>query len=159
MADSSPTKVDISAIAHLEEALAHPEPMCLAVIEIRSRPDAGVAGGECSEADVHLEVMEEAQARLRETLRDYDELSAIDGSSFALVLRTLAGADIMGGRMQSLHTIMTRPYIVAGVEIDTVVSLGSSIRIPQESAGELVARVDEALSQARTRNTPGPVML
>ncbi len=163
MAETTPTPADLSAIAHLEEALAHPEPMCLAMLEIHGPidPETGSPvddveqpGGTTSAA-----VMDEAQRRLRDTLRDYDELSVIDECRYALVLRTLADAAVMKGRMEKLHGIMSEPYRVDGRELVVSVHLGSAIRIPQESPVELVDRVESAVDDARHPQSPGHVML
>ncbi len=158
------TAAEISAIAHLEEALAHPEPMCLAVLELclptsDEGERTGVAGAASCDAELLVEVMEEAQRRLRDTLRDYDELSVIDECRYALVLRTLADAAVMKGRMEKLHGIMSEPYRVDGRELVVSVHLGSAIRIPQESPVELVDRVESAVDDARHPQSPGHVML
>lgn len=163
MADQ--VSADISAIAHLEQALAHPEPMCLAVLEIQSNPDptnqrppSGRDGSDLH-GGVQIEVMEEAERRLRDTLRDYDEFNTVDEYRFVLVLRTLADASIMGSRMENLHSILTRPYLVGGEEVDVGVHLGSAIRSPQDSPADLLARVDQALDGAHGFGFAGQVML
>lgn len=145
------TSADISAIAQLEDALTDPEPMCLAVLELELPPNS-------DGSDYDVEIVEEAQRRLRDTLRDYDELNVVDDRRFALVLRTLADASIMDSRMRKLHDIMTRPYPVDGQELEVIVYLGSAIRIPQESPSELLTRVEQALQQARTADSPDQVM-
>lgn len=162
MAETTPTPADLSAIAHLEQALEHPEPMCLAMLEVHERsPSDATDRANASDVDSSRAeaVMAEAHRRLRDTLRDYDELTKVDGTRFVLVLRTLADSSVLGGRMRSLYRIMTEPYILNGVEADVEVYLGAAVRVPQETSGQLVDRVDQAVVLARSALDGGPVML
>lgn len=159
MAETTPTPANISALAPLEEALARPEPMCLAIIQVH-RP--GAADAESAQRHVGRPedaIIDEAECRLRDTLRDYDELTVIDSTRFALVLRTLADATVLNGRLHTLYAIMSRPYTVAGEEIHVEVYLGAAVRSPQETARQLVDRVDQAVVLARSSTIDGPVML
>lgn len=158
MAETTPTPANISAVARLEEALAHPEPMCLAMLQIYP-PTEPVPGSAMEPVAAAELIMDEAGRRLRNTLRDYDELTELDDNRFVLVLRTLADASVLTSRMHNLYAIMTRPYPVHGVEVDPEVFLGAAIRIPQETPGQLVTRVDQAVLLSRSASQPGPVML
>jgi GGDEF domain-containing protein len=156
-----------SAISKLQEALSDPEPMCLAVVEVSIGDGLSQAapasdqdyGCDTERSQATIEVVEQAQERLRETLRDYDELKPIDDERFALVLRTLADASIMSARMEHLLAIMAKPYLVGGQEVEIPVHLGASIRTPQERPSELLERVERALQQARSAGGPDQVML
>ncbi len=158
MAETTPTPANLPAIAHLEAALALPEPMCLAMLQIYppTEPVPGSALGPDATATL---VMEEAARRLRNTLRDYDELTQLDDNRFVLVLRTLADASMLTSRMHNLYAIMTRAYALDDVEIDADVFLGAAIRVPQETPGQLVTRVDQAVVLSHSATNPGPVML
>ncbi|MGI9598615.1 MAG: diguanylate cyclase domain-containing protein [Acidimicrobiales bacterium] len=162
MAETTPTPANLSAIAHLEEALTHPEPMCLAMLEIHQpEPASGTdrnaaAGPGGQEPDA---VMAEAERRLRDTLRDYDELTTVDSSRFVLVLRTLADASVLGGRMVSLYDIMSQRYVVDDIDQNVEVFLGAAVRVPEETSAQLVNRVDQAVVLARSASEPGPVVL
>lgn len=183
MAEITPSEANVSAVAALEEALAQPEPMCLAMLEIH--PPAGAVaasgqGGDTADGSPTDQVMEEAYQRLRDTLRDYDHLTRLDSSRFILVMRTLADASILDGRMNSLYELMTRPYAISRNsdqatgeghydhcledhedhhEVRAEVFLGAAVRMPQETSAQLVGRVDQAVILARSASVGGPVML
>lgn len=158
MAETTPTPANISAVARLEEALAHPEPMCLAMLQIYP-PVEPVPGSAMEPAAAAELIMDEAGRRLRNTLRDYDELTELDDNRFVLVLRTLADASVLTSRMHNLYAIMARPYPLHDVEVGAEVFLGAAIRIPQEAPGQLVTRVDQAVLLSRSASEPGPVIL
>lgn len=132
--------------------------MCLVLIEVEP---IGVPDGDGASGPVYVELLDAVQKRLWESLRRYDELTQIGRTSLALVLRTLADATVLAGRMQFLFSRISEPYLFDGEEheIQVRVALGAAVRIPQESPQEFVGRVGQAMSVASEEGFVGPVIL
>ena len=132
-------------MADLQSALFDPEPMCLVLVELSAGPGAHDGTGAWPDGRVE----DEAQRRLRDTLRDYDQLIVLAPNRLALVLRTLADASMLSGRMTTVYDLLTRPYALDGGPVVPEVSLGAAVRQPQESSTQLFGRVEQALLDAR----------
>lgn len=145
----------LSVLEQLEVALVEPEPMCLVMMEIETR----LYEDESVPESVDDEVLNQAGVRLREMLRRYDEMIEVTPNSWALILRTLADATVLAGRMRTFFEIVSEPYIVHGEEIDVQVVLGAAVRIPQDAPGGLVDRVERAMDSARSAGAIGPVVV
>ncbi len=145
MAESAPSSV----MNQLEQVLANPEPMCLAVVQVEAVAPMGTEKVLC----------EAISARMREALRRYDELLEIDCHSVALILRTLADATVLTSRMRTFFEIAAEPYLVDGVTYEVHAYLGAAVRRPQDTPGALLGRVDMALASAREAGAIGPVVV
>ncbi len=158
MAETTPPSATQSLIAQLELALAEPEPMCLAIVRVECRPDpADPADGGPRAADPA--VVDAVNERLRDNLRRYDELAEFDGNAFSVVLRTLADASVLEGRLRNLFAEMTQPYVVDGSEREVRIVFGAAVRWPQENPNALLARAEAAVDTARSNAGAAPIVL
>lgn len=152
MAETTPSTI----LEQLELALVEPEPMCLVMVEIGPLDpyDMEPLGEEYFPA-----LMGEAGVRLRETLRRYDELVVVSEKSWALILRTLADATALAGRMRTFFEVASEPYAIYDTEVAAQVVLGAAVRIPQDTPESLVLRVEQAMDSARSTGAIGPVVV
>ncbi len=144
----------------LEESLADPEPMCLAMVRIETDALASGDDGqvEVSDADIdHL--MAAVQARLSHLLRRYDLMARVEDDTFMLVVKTLADTRVLDARMYQLYDALTEPYPVGGGTVSVPVTLGAAVRLPAESAAALMTRTDKALSTASAAGGKAPVLI
>jgi hypothetical protein len=90
----------------------------------------------------------EAEARLRQGLRDYDELHELGPGWSAVVLRTLAGAEILESRLGQMVDALRRPY-TGSPDHQVQALVGIAIRHPQEDVAGFVGRAMTALDLQR----------
>lgn len=144
----------------LEESLADPEPMCLAMVRVETsalgRADLG--WGELSTADVD-QLMAAVQARLSHLLRRYDLMARVEDDTFMLVVKTLADTRVLDARMYQLYGALSEPYSVGGRIVSVPVTLGAAVRLPAESAAALMQRTDKALATAGAAGGKAPVLI
>ncbi len=153
MAETTPSPV----LEQLELALVEPEPMCLVMVEIELQ---GGADFEPLDPDYCHGIMDEAGVRLRGTLRRYDEMLEVSDNSWALILRTLADATVLAGRMRAFFEVVSEPYTFHDGEVIVAqVVLGMPRRIPQDTPESLVVRVERAMESARSSGAVGPVVI
>ena len=161
MAETTPLLV----LEQLRLALAEPEPMCLVMIEVEPLNELQQAPIDDHRQETnayhHQELTNEARVRLSDTLRRYDEIVNVGPSSWALILRTLADATVLAGRMRVFFDVISRPYSLHGAatDIEVQVVLGAAVRIPQDSPQSLVTRVEQAMESARSSGAIGPVVV
>lgn len=144
----------------LEESLADPEPMCLAMVRVETAALASgdPATGEVSEADVE-ELMAAVQARLSHLLRRYDLMARVDDDTFMLVVKTLADTRVLDARMYQLYGALSEAYSIGGRTVSVPITLGAAVRLPAESASALIHRTDKALATAGAAGGKAPVLI
>lgn len=144
----------------LEESLADPEPMCLAMVRIETGALSSQDDGqvEVSDADID-QLMAAVQARLSHLLRRYDLMARVEDDTFMLVVKTLADTRVLDARMYQLYGALTEPYSVGGGTVSVPVTLGAAVRLPAESAAALMKRTDKALSTAGAAGGKAPVLI
>lgn len=157
MAESLPSPV----LEQLEVALVQPEPMCLVMVRVEA---GGARGTDQDLRDGHAVfegtgVLDEAGVRLRSALRLYDEMIEVRPNSWAVIMKTLADATALAGRMRTFYDIVSEPYFVNGQEISVQIVLGAAVRVPQDTPGRLVERVEQAMRSARDSGAIGPVVV
>lgn len=144
----------------LEETLAQPEPMCLAMIRVDAdavdtgKIDPNAEGGSGTD-----QLMAAVQARLSHLLRRYDLMARVEDDTFMLVVKTLADTRVLDARMYQLYGALSEPYSVGGEIVTVPVTLGAAVRLPAESAGALMIRTDKALTTARAAGGKAPVLI
>lgn len=131
------------AFRQLEDLLREPEPMCLAVVKLSASRDISAI----------------AEYRLRENLRPYDQLWRLDGHTYAMSLKTMADAATLQSSIERMFLLLSDPYGVDGGYERAVVTLGASVRQPQDTATGLLERVGEAMSAAESEGCVGPILL
>lgn len=144
----------------LEESLADPEPMCLAMVRVGTAFVQGTDEGwnDASEQDVdHL--MAAVQARLSHLLRRYDLMARVNDDTFMLVVKTLADTRVLDARMYQLYDALSEPYSVGGQTVTVPVTLGAAVRLPAESAAALIQRTDKAVATAGAAGGKAPVLI
>lgn len=144
----------------LEESLADPEPMCLAMVRVETAAltDGDHGLGEVSGADVD-QLMAAVQARLSHLLRRYDLMARVETDTFMLVVKTLADTRVLDARMYQLYDALSEPYSVGGRTMSVPVTLGAAVRLPAESAAALMLRTDKALATAGAAGGKAPVLI
>ncbi len=157
MAESLPSTV----LEQLEVALVQPEPMCLVMVQVEPGETAAT---DAAPYDGHVTsegtgVLDEAGVRLRSALRLYDEMVEVRPNSWAVIMKTLADATALAGRMRMFYDILSEPYFVNGEEVPVEVVLGAAVRVPQDTPGRLVGRVEQAMRSARDSGSIGPVVV
>lgn len=141
-------------LAQIEERLADPEPLCLALLVIEPRSTA--EGTPWHPAPALIEAVTQ---RLRETLRPYDELRVLADGRFAIVLPTLADAGTLARRMNHVFRVIDAPYHLAGAELRVRALLGAAVRTPQDGPTDFLAKVVAAVDAARDSDGRHPVLL
>lgn len=154
MSDAS-TRV-LHGLEQVEELLAEPRPLCLALLAIE--PRVATAGAHLQPVDATA-LIEAVAVRLRETLRPYDELQRLADGRFVITLPTLAGAEVLGRRMARLFHIVAEPYQLAGGEVPVRALLGAAVRTPQDQPAGFLARVLTAVDTARAGDGRAPVLV
>ena len=152
MADMTPSTAEPIPLAALEERLVDPQPMCVAMVVVE--PSGPTAGSWTPTQPL----LDEVGRRLRDSLRRYDELTLLEDGRFAMVLRTLADASVLSGRMQRLFETLDAPYALGGAELHVRPVVGAAIRGPQEHPSAFLARVVAAVDEARRAGGTGPVV-
>lgn len=152
MADASPPLVS-SNLEAVEARLTDPEPMCVAALAV------GPASPAVFDTWSDPEVVDVVAERLRSTLRPYDEVHRLSGGHLVVVLPTLAGDTDLGTWAGRLFELVARPYTVAGTEERPRVVLGGTVRRPQDTPATILARVDEAMTEARNGGGRAPVLV
>ena len=144
----------------LEESLADPEPMCLAMVRVDTETlnDSEQGWGEVSGADAD-QLMAAVQARLSHLLRRYDLMARVESDTFMLVVKTLADTRVLDARMYQLYGALSEPYSVGGRTVSVPVTLGAAVRLPAESAAALMLRTDKALATADAAGGKAPVLI
>ena len=144
----------------LEESLADPEPMCLAMVRVETAAlsSADQGGDEVSGADVD-QLMAAVQARLSHLLRRYDLMARVEDETFMLVVKTLADTRVLDARMYQLYGALSEPYTVGGQTVSVPITLGAAVRLPAESAAALMLRTDKALATAGAAGGKAPVLI
>ncbi|MDH3300579.1 MAG: GGDEF domain-containing protein [Acidimicrobiia bacterium] len=144
----------------LEESLADPEPMCLAMVRVETTAFGGDNHGpsDVSESDVD-QLMAAVQARLSHVLRRYDLMARVEKDTFMLVVKTLADTRVLDARMYQLYGALSEPYSVGGKTVSVPVTLGAAVRLPAESAASLMKRTDKALATAGAAGGKAPVLI
>ena len=144
----------------LEESLAEPEPMCLAMVRVGTDVLGGSQGGAGygSGADVD-ELMAAVQGRLSQQLRRYDLMARVEENTFMLVVKTLADTRVLDARMYQLYGALSEPYEIAGRSVSVPMTLGAAVRLPSESAAALMQRTDKALATAGAAGGKAPVLI
>lgn len=144
----------------LEESLADPEPMCLAMVRVETGALIGAEHGEgdASSPDID-QLMTAVQARLSHLLRRYDLMARVEDDTFMLVVKTLADTRVLDARMYQLYGALSEPYSVGGRTISVPVTLGAAVRLPSESASALMLRTDKALATAGAAGGKAPVLI
>lgn len=152
MADAPPTSLD--HLRALADRLHDPQPMCVVLITVEPGP-----------APDGLDPTA-VEARLRGTLRDYDELVVLPGGGFAVLLPTLAEADGLRRRVDQIHDLLRAPYDgpghraeVSGSHRGPVCRLGAAIRRPGEEPDDFLRRVAGAHQAAGRNGDGGPVLV
>jgi len=146
----------------LEETLAEPEPMCLAMIRVDiTAATIGdwaetSAGGESASLD---QVMAAVQTRLSHQLRRYDLMARIEDDTFMLVVKTLADTRVLDARMYQLYGALSEPYVVGRQTVVVPIALGAAVRLPAEKAAALMRRADKALAAAQAAGGKAPVLI
>ena len=147
----------------LEQSLADPEPMCLALVRVEladlavSRPNDDRQGE--LPADRLEALMDAVQARLSHLLRRYDLMARVENDMFMLVVKTLADTRVLDARMFQLYGALSEPYSVGGTTVTVPVTLGAAVRLPAESAAALLQRTDKALATAGAAGGKAPVLI
>ena len=147
----------------LEDSLAEPEPMCLAMVKVDlarcavldDGPEPAIAQW-TPDLD---EVMTVVQARLSYQLRRYDLMARVEEETFMMVVKTLADTRVLDARMFQLYAALTEPYDVAGRIIAVPVTMGAAVRLPAETASSLMHRTDKALVTASAAGGKAPVLI
>lgn len=144
----------------LEESLADPEPMCLAMVRVETAAltDGDHGWDEGSGADVD-QLMAAVQARLSHLLRRYDLMARVESDTFMLVVKTLADTRVLDARMYQLYGALSEPYSVGGRTVSVPITLGAAVRLPAESAAALMLRTDKALATAGAAGGKAPVLI
>ena len=144
----------------LEESLADPEPMCLAIVRVDTGAldahDSGHGGGDRRGTD---ELMAAVQARLSHLLRRYDLMARVEDDTFMLVVKTLADTRVLDARMYQLYGALSEPYSIGGRTVTVPVTLGAAVRLPAETAAALMRRTDKALATAGAAGGKAPVLI
>lgn len=142
MAQSTPLAASSPVFKQLEEALREPEPMCLVIITLVGEGD----------------ITSTAEYRIRQNMRSYDQLWRIDDRSYAMTLKTLADAKTMTSRIERMFLLLSEPYAVGDGYVQARIRLGAAVRLPQDTAGGLLERVGNALSDADNAGCVGPIV-
>lgn len=153
MADMMPPEAQQTGLDELEQHLADPEPMCLAMVAVE--PSSPTAGNWTPTPAL----IDEVGHRLRDGLRRYDELNLLEDGRFVMVLRTLADATVLAGRMERIFEALNAPYHVGGTELQVRALFGAAIRLPQEDPSAFLTRVVGAVDEARRTGGAAPVLL
>lgn len=94
--------------------------------------------------------------RLRASLRDTDTITRQGGDEFVVLLKGVAGVDVVAQRVGTLLDILARPFFIEGHELVTTASIGIAL-YPEDGTdlGSLLKNSDTALYQAKGagRNT------
>lgn len=151
---SDVTSPTLLGLEQLEERLADPEPLCLALLTIEPRSTA--EGTPWLPAPALVEAVTD---RLRDALRPYDELRLLTDGRFAITMPTLAGTGPLLNRMNELFGVVQAPYRLAGTELYVRALLGAAVRTPQEAAADFLVRVVAAVETARARDGRSPILI
>ncbi|MDH3293326.1 MAG: GGDEF domain-containing protein [Acidimicrobiia bacterium] len=146
----------------LEETIAEPEPMCLAMIRvgIDAASTASDVPSEKATSDIDLdEVMARVQSRLTYQLRRYDLMARVADDTFMLVVKTLADTRVLDARMYQLYGALSEPYNLDNRAVTIPLALGAAVRLPSESASSLMRRADRALTVAQDAGGKAPVLI
>ncbi len=144
----------------LEESLADPEPMCLAMVRVETATVSAEdrRSDNAPGSDVE-QLMAAVQARLSHLLRRYDLMARVEDDTFMLVVKTLADTRVLDARMYQLYGALSEPYSVRGRTVSVPVTLGAAVRLPAESAAALMRRTDKALATAGAAGGKAPVLI
>ncbi len=156
--DGEPTRVPHFR-QKLEESLADPEPMCLAMVRVDvDALNSDEAGEQSPRADMD-QLMAAVQARLSHLLRRYDLMARVEDDTFMLVVKTLADTRVLDARMYQLYAALSEPYSIGGTVVSVPITLGAAVRLPSETAGALMQRTDKALATADAAGGKAPVLI
>ncbi len=159
----------------LEDSLAAPEPMCLAMVRVDvaelaappplTDPKGGSADTDTAERRMDRpgsgvdQLMAAVQARLSHLLRRYDLMARVEDDTFMLVVKTLADTRVLDARMYQLYGALSAPYSIGGRSVTVPVTLGAAVRLPAETAAALMSRTDKALATADAAGGKAPVLI
>ena len=143
-------------LERIEERLAVPEPLCLALLVVERRPGGDDTIGSTATDRALLDAV---ATRLRELLRPYDDLRMLADGRFVITLPTLADAAALEARWTRIFDTVRQPYRVAGTEIGVRTLLGAAVRTPQERPGDFLTRVVGAVEMARAGDGRQPILL
>ena len=124
-------------------------PLCLIFFDIdrfKEINDGADLGHEAGDA-----ILRQMGARLRRTLRPYDEIGRWAGDEFIVVLRdtTLEQAGSVAERLRKI--VADKPFEYDGKSVTVTISQGVAERQPNELAATLVHRADQAMYRAKER--------
>ncbi len=94
--------------------------------------------------------------RLRDCVRDGDQVSRLGGDEFVIVGR---GPDAVEALSSRIRAMVARPFRVAGEEVRIGVSVGAARARPDDSTDDLVGRADLAMYEAKRGKTVGALSL
>lgn len=151
MADASTTPT--TGLEPLLARLSDPEPLCLGIVEVVVPP------AQDGRHDAGAPLLALAAARLRETLRPYDELELLPDGRFVIILPTLADRTTLAHRMNQVFLALDAPYPIGADTVGVRVLLGAAVRSPQDDARAFLARVAGAVLQAEREGGQGPVLV
>jgi diguanylate cyclase (GGDEF)-like protein/PAS domain S-box-containing protein len=96
------------------------------------------------------EVLRATAMRLREILRTSDDLGArIGGDELLVVLHGVRGMEDAVAIAEKLRTAATQPITTPSGPVSTTLSIGVTLKRPEESTDALVARADSAMYRAK----------
>ncbi len=140
-------------LGQIEERLADPEPLCLALLRIEPRSAAEGTPWQPAAA-----LTEAVTVRLRGSLRAYDELRILADGRFAIIMPTLATPEALEVRLAEVFEVIDAPYRLAGTELLVRVLLGAAVRTPGEAAASFLSRVTAGVDAARDGDGRRPVV-
>lgn len=152
MSDVSPPT--LLGLEQIEQRLAEPEPLCLALLVIEPRSTAEGTPWQPAPA-----LIEAVTVRLRETLRPYDELRLLADGRFAVILPTLADTSALQSRITRVFEAVDAPYRLAGTELRVRALLGAGVRIPGEPANDFLSRIVDGVESARDADGRRPAIV
>jgi diguanylate cyclase (GGDEF)-like protein/PAS domain S-box-containing protein len=87
--------------------------------------------------------------RLREAVRVSDAVGRMGGDEFLVVLEGIHGLDEACAIAEKVRAAAARPVRVPGGRVTATVSVGVTLRQPDDTADSMIARADEAMYRAK----------
>jgi len=124
------------------------EPVCMFFVDLDHFKTVNDSLGHAAGDDLIRQVSQ----RLVDTVRRQDTVARVGGDEFAILLPGLSDQFAIDQLAQRSLEAMSRPYEVAGVEVETSASIGIAMAPDHgDSYDELLSRADEAMYQAKSR--------
>lgn len=100
--------------------------------------------------DIGDKVLVEVGRRLKETVRSNDTVARIGGDEFVLLVQNIRDTDELGGLMERILRVITKPYIMPNTTVKVTASIGVATQKSQLSDAEtLLSNADKAMYNAK----------